>query len=533
MSNIEQLRRKLGYIPDLISSDFSVFSELSNSEIETIATTHPANSTIVRKAQVYRTIQKAMSNGDSCSKIDFEFCENGTNELDFTDVTFVNEFAFLTEILKKEESVLKNLIRIGSLGKVHQSLIDVAKKPDNAFGGNLSTEQMAFFRSSLTNKVTLLSGGPGTGKTTSNKFLINALLNFGLFTSDEIALLGATNRCLSSYSDLSVNVLTVHKALGFNPYKNTFKASKDSPLPFKFIVVDECTMLNLDAFSALFESIPDDAHLILSGDRNQLSSVGVGDTFYDLSMLELGAALKKHFLSKNFRSKNDIGELLQHISGIKKLDKSALSKINFVKSPISDAEFYEKFLKILLRFQQSGLSIITDLQVLSATYKGAGGIININELIHKAITPDSNLIDVGDKVTIGKTNASLNQGEQVVVVDVSKCGRAYGVRKDNGEVIYIRSASVPKLSNCMSIHEAQGSEWNHGLLILNKKDLSWLGFRGVNTAASRFKESVTFYGDVSLEDLFDLSNNPKKTLASIFNYNSISLLNYLKENSLP
>lgn len=526
MKELEKLKLKFGYLPDLAKADFKGHLDFSMKDVFVLAAGQPNTKELVSKAKLYFDLRKERSSGNSATI--FNEQTHGQKDL-FEDVTFVNEFAFLTDDLTKELSVYTNIIRISTTKPPHASVSALAAKSHSLLSGRLSDEQLDFVSSCFNRRVSILSGGPGMGKTHTNKCLVNFIIDHGVFNRDEIAVLGSTNKCLASYSDLRVDVLTAHKALGFNPFRGDFIKSLSNKLKYKFIIVEESSMLDLSSIACLLSAIDDDAHLVLCGDKDQFGCVGVGDVFFDLCSLDFGDLINKVSLTKNYRSNSELSLFLEFLRGDKSVAPASLSSVNIVHAPKVAESYYEKLLKVLLKFQSSGLSMLTDLQILSPTYAGMGGITKINELIHKAITEDNFSIDIGDKISIGKPSGEFTQGEQLIVSEVSKGGNSFGVMK-KGIMMYTRQSNMPTLSHCLSIHEAQGSEWNNGLILLDKESIKWLGFRGVNTAASRFRNSLTFYGDIAFSDFLDLDTTPRSTLASAFGYNMKSLLTFLRSH---
>src|SRR5581483_9470467 len=125
----------------------------------------------------------------------------------------------------------------------------------------------------------ILTGGPGTGKSTS----IRALLMLLHSRKVDVALAAPTGRAAKRLTEATgAQAKTLHRLLEFAPHDNSYQRNEDNPLPYQFVVVDEFSMVDILLFYHLLKALPRESHLLLVGDADQLPSVGPGNTLRDL-----------------------------------------------------------------------------------------------------------------------------------------------------------------------------------------------------------------------------------------------------------
>lgn len=515
MAGLDNLKRKLGYIPDLSKIDFSVFTQIKKHDLDELIAHQNPSGEVVFKLQIYSKLQAAHSSGNTYT----QHAERKGGVESFAlpaDIVEINGWLGLLKSLQEEINTIKLVIE------------HVTSAPNPAFRipsiKRVGGELYSLIRSVARSPLCILSGGPGTGKTTLVKRFIDYANSEYKLPLDKIAVFGASNKCLSAYSELEVDVSTVHKGLGFNPFRNVFSKNKSSPLPYSLVFVEESSMMDSYVFNTLISALRPGCHLILVGDHLQLGSVGLGEPFFSLCNLSGDGLVPRIILNRCHRSVVGIINLVNTLR-VSNTTPDVGEGVYFVKAHTEPVSYFSKLLKILFKFQNAGFNVMRELQILSPSYRKLGGIDDINQLLHSALTQSRYAVDVGDKVVIQKSAGGVFQGEQFVVSEISDDGMAIGVTNERlKNTTYIRHINMPRLAHCLSIHESQGSEWEHGLICINKSDLKWLGVRGVITALSRFRKTVTLYGDITLSDLLSAPPVNKSTLFSIVGHNTESLL---------
>lgn len=520
MTILDQLHLKFGYLPNVETCSLDVLMQVNSDEFKFLLT-KISNIELTQKR--YSVAMKFLAASEFHDlAINLNSDDLITSEaLESLGLIQVSDYVFTSDYYNCEVRIHAKLIRSLDnsnsrvLSQIEMLTIDALKTAMDQ-STSLNKNQLLAIINSIEEPVSIVTGGPGTGKTRVIKTMVKTFISSGILTAKDICILTPTNSAKALYPNMDCSVSTVHKALGFNPFKADYRFTSDNPLPFSLVVIDEATMLDFATFDALLCAIPSNCRIVLVGDGDQLGSVKGGDVFFDLVQINYLPLVK---LVDNYRSNSSILDLLSSIEKNVEHDFLSTSSTHLISAKLDRNAYYEKLLRILLRLQNAGIDIIKDLQILSPTNNGTGSNNEINRIIHSAITPDEHPIDIGDKIIIGKTAAHFFEGEQGLVIDISSTGTTLKIQtKSNPQGSFIRSPSQPRLSHCLTIHASQGTEWLDGLICINKHDLNWIGKRGLVTAISRFKRSVTIYSDATAFDLTNLKDVHKTTLASALNY---------------
>lgn len=359
----------------------------------------------------------------------------------------------------------------------------------------------------LKNKVGVLTGGPGTGKTTILKAICDIL------TAKRVKiLLGApTGRAAKRMQEATrVSAATIHRLLKFDPAAGGFTANTDNPLNGDFIIIDESSMLDTKLAAALLRAIPGSAHLLLVGDVNQLPSVGAGNVLGDLIQSGITAVTR---LDTVFRQGARSG-IVTIAHGIlhsdahpphpevdpKKLDFT--QDIHFVQVDEPEAcvrmvtelccEILPKNLK---------LDPLRDIQVLAPMHKGTGGIQAFNQALQDKLRGPharGGRITAGDKVIQTRNNYDklIFNGDFGVVLEVHPESGDLLIDFDGTRVEFERGEqSDLQLAYAVSIHKSQGSEFPAVIIPLLRQHSIMLARNLVYTAITRGRKQVILVGD--------------------------------------
>ncbi|MEK9164430.1 MAG: AAA family ATPase, partial [Chloroflexota bacterium] len=260
----------------------------------------------------------------------------------------------------------------------------IEKAARQAGQGELSEEQRLAVRRALENKISVITGGPGTGKTTALKTLIHALES----SNHSYALTSPTGRAAKRLSEATGRpAKTIHRLLGFQPGIG-FNFKEGNTLPVHALIVDEASMIDLLLMNNLLKALDPLAHLLLVGDVDQLPSVGAGDVLRDVIDSNTAAVTR---LSLIFRQAQD------------SLIITNAHRINHGENPLTPNEAKDFFLftvedpeeaanwvvdvvqnRIPAKF---GLHPVDEVQVLSPMYRGAVGVANLNVRLQEALNP--------------------------------------------------------------------------------------------------------------------------------------------------
>lgn len=405
-----------------------------------------------------------------------------------------------------EKSITESL---GMIHHTHAKLppIDIDKAVEwsqSRAGFEFAPEQTTALKAALSSKISVITGGPGTGKTT----ILRALVEILHAKHVRCMLAAPTGRAAQRMSQATgAFAQTIHRLLKYDPAAGGFVHDEDTPLATDFLIVDEASMLDTLLAKSLFRAIPASAHLVLVGDIHQLPSVGPGAVLHDV--IHHGK-LPTTSLQRIFRQGNQSSivttahAILSGQAASPKTDSS--SDLEFIKAS-SPEDCLEIVTKIYKKYSQnrSLSNPLLDVQVLAPMHKGVAGIANLNEKLQEALNPHSTTIPtgagkfkVGDKVI--QTRNNYDKG-----IFNGDLGRIASVNKDTGSLLVdfeeqrveIERMEIPDLSlaYAISIHKSQGSEFPVAIITLLKQHFVMLKRNLLYTGITRGKKKVFLVGD--------------------------------------
>ena len=333
----------------------------------------------------------------------------------------------------------------------------------------LSAEQRQAVRLALTNKVCVLTGGPGTGKTTTLRALIRVLER----RQHPVALCSPTGRAAKRLSEATGRpAQTLHRLLGFAP-TGGFKFNEQQRLPAHLIVVDEVSMLDLILTNNLLKAVDPAAHLLFVGDVDQLPSVGAGNVLGDLvssgqvPVIRLGAIFRQAAGSHIITNAHRINQGQMPVFDADSADFFLFSEDEPEAAAARVVEVVQT--RIPRRF---GLDPLADIQVLAPMHRGSAGVANLNLLLQAALNPPSaarperqlvgRIYRAGDRVMQIRNNYQKEafNGDIGRLDSVDLENQTLTVIFDARPVIYEWSEADELVhAYAVSIHKAQGSEF--------------------------------------------------------------------------
>ena len=372
-------------------------------------------------------------------------------------------------------------------------------------------DQKHAIRAALTEKISIITGGPGTGKTT----ILRAVVEILKAKKVKVRLASPTGRAAQRMSEATgSSAQTIHRMLKFDPAEGQFSVNHSSPLRSDALIVDEVSMLDCRLAAALLQSIPSHAHLVMVGDVDQLPSVGSGNILADLigsrriPVTRLSTIFRQQeksaIIETAYRILNGNPSPPRPITGLGSLRSN--EDLQFLKTT-SPQECVELIVGICNQFipERTTYDPLMDTQVLAPLHKGIAGIRNLNlELQTRLNSNDSGLsigntrFRLGDKVIQTRNNydKSIFNGDIGRVVSVERDGSGLTVEFVNEPVALDRfDISDLQLAYTTSVHKAQGSEFPIVIIPLLKQHYIMLQRNLLYTAVTRGKRHVIIVGD--------------------------------------
>ncbi len=368
----------------------------------------------------------------------------------------------------------------------------------------LASRQIDAIRMTIRNKVMVITGGPGTGKTT----IINAVLKIFSQLQVKILLAAPTGRAAKRMSETTGHESrTIHRLLEFSMTRGGFQKDEDSPLDCDLLVVDEASMIDTILMHHLLKAIPVHSAFILVGDVNQLPSVGAGNVLNDIIASEKVAVVRLNEIFRQAQKSRIIVNAHSINNGI----------VPYTGNPSRNDDFYfieqedpQKVLENILQLVASripdrfGFHAVDDIQVLSPMHRGVIGAGNLNQELQKALNSEERGVVSGnrsflvnDKVMQIRNNydkdvfngdigriQSVSIEQQEVVICFDGRNRVYDF-SDLDEIV---------LAYAISVHKSQGSEYPVVVIPVLTQHYMLLQRNLIYTAVTRGKKLVVMVG---------------------------------------
>jgi len=443
------------------------------------------------------------------------------------------EALYLPFFFKAELEIAKGIIENLKFLK-NQLVLDTKhyiEESEKEMGIKFAPKQVEAIESSLREKIMILTGGPGTGKTT----IIRAIIKIYNKLGRRVLLCAPTGRAAKRLSETSgEDAKTIHRLLEYKPGENIFLKNEKNPLKADLIIVDEFSMVDIPLMFHFMKAIPPWTSLIFVGDKDQLPSVGPGNILKDLIQ---SGIIKVVELDEIFRqSRESMIVVNSHRIRRGEFPYIYRDRDDFVFIPEEDEE---KAFQIIVKLVTEDLPekfgfnpISSQIQIISPLYKGIAGVENFNRTLQERLNPKGGSFSgipfrIGDKVMQIKNNydKDIYNGDIGRVIYIDEKG--INVLFDR-EVRYEREElDELTLAYAISVHKSQGSEYEACVMPVLIQHYIMLQRNLLYTALTRAKRIAVLVGSKKALAIAIRNNKPYKR-----NTRLSSLLGELKNEQL-
>ena len=514
----DQVAQKLGIATDdsrrIDAAIIQTLDDLTMETGDTFTTTKPL---------LQQTIQ-LLAQG-SGGRVSTDLIANQIVELEKNqEISYADEKIYPTALYNAEWQIADHLHRLLTVDQeklpattIEKTVTEVADQS----GITYDQVQKEAIKTALNSKVMLLTGGPGTGKTTIIKGIVassakihNLSLDVNEYKEKSFPVLlaaptGRAAKRMSEATDLPAS--TIHRLLGLNGREMpTDMNARD--LEGSLLIIDEMSMVDTLLFKTLIQAVPTSMHVVLVGDKDQLPSVGPGQIFHDL--LDF-AELPKVELTNIHRQAADSTIIpLAHAIKEGKLPSDLTNKMPDRSFISCHANQVPSVVQQIIDLSKKRDYSANDIQILAPMYRGQAGIDRLNELAQQAYNPPANgkqevdfrglTFRVGDKVLqlVNVPEKNIFNGD-IGKITAIESGRTVGKKNesitvdfDGNEVSYSRMEwNQLRLAYCISIHKAQGSQFKMVLLPIVQQFSRMLQRNLLYTAITRAAEKLVLIGE--------------------------------------
>ncbi|MDJ0717814.1 MAG: ATP-dependent RecD-like DNA helicase [Prochloraceae cyanobacterium] len=423
----------------------------------------------------------------------------------------------------------------------------------------LSNEQQSALLMAERHRISILTGGPGRGKTHVLKTLVEWLKK----NRHKIALAAPTGKAAHRMADMTrFEATTIHRLLQWEGVGRSFFYNQNNPLEIDWLIVDEFSMVDIFLFNSLLKALPSHASVLLVGDADQLPSIGPGMVLRDLLLSE---AIPSTHLTTVFRQDAgssiifaadsiNIGQVpsidrFTSPSEWEKCDNCALLETSLTQTPA-------KIVELVRSIAATDVNLNHQLVVLSPMKKGPAGVHNLNSLLQPIFNPkDANKKElsvdevtyrVGDRVIQLKnrydTDPAVMNGENGFVVDTDPAKKSVTVEFTEGAKVTYPLGDLEQIMHSFAItcHKAQGSEFQYVIMPLLMSHRIMLTRQLVYTTITRAQSVFIAVGEYSALKLAVATDKPAKRFTQLttlllkqfsFLSEKLNLLHSLKKNA--
>ncbi len=418
----------------------------------------------------------------------------------------VDDRYYLSYDLNNEKYIAKALLMDREELETDKLNLDMAIKDlESYLNIEYDVKQKEAIKTFFEEKISLIIGGPGTGKTTLITSLVSIFKDF--FPYNNIIVVAPTGRAAKRINELTkVESKTIHSLLRWNKDDDSFIQDEDNPILYDCLIIDEFSMVDSNLFASLLKASSYVKKICIIGDDKQLPPIRQGDVLRDLIESNL---FKVTYLDTNHRQKegNDIIELSNDINENKVNFNKYQNDVTFIDINNLNAEDIVHIIDEDIKRDDDSINM----QVLSPMYKNEFGIDNLNNLLQSYFNPPDKrkkekafgkyIFRENDKILELKNrpNDDVYNGDIGTLIEIDEKAKSFLVNYQSVDVFYnFEELADISLAYALSVHKAQGSEYQNVYFIFDRSQRHMLYKKLIYTAVSRAKKKLVLIGDMAV-----------------------------------
>lgn len=414
---------------------------------------------------------------------------------------------FLAALYQAEYLSAKNIARL-KIGNPPWGIIDTEKAiawAQTQTNIILSSSQYAAVTLALKNKITIITGGPGVGKTT----IINSILKIVYAKKIRVSLCAPTGRAAKRLNEATgYPAKTIHRLLEYDPRAHAFKHNQNNHLSTDMIIIDEASMIDIMLWYNLIKSIPNHASVLIVGDTDQLPSVGPGAVLSDMINSQAIPIVKLTEIFRQASNSQIIVNAHRINQGQFPIQNTAaeLTDFYFIQANTPE-EIQEKLLQVITEKipKRFHFDPKHDVQVLTPMHRGGLGSRALNSILQSKLNPNSGLkidrfgttFSSGDKIiqNINNYDKDVFNGDIGIITNIDLEESIVQINFDGHIVSYdFNELDEIALAYATSIHKSQGSEYTAVVIPISTQHYMLLARNLLYTAVTRGKKLVIIIG---------------------------------------
>ena len=434
--------------------------------------------------------------------------------IDEAFIILIDDKYFYYKLYEAENGIADRIGYLSLKNSFDMVSLDDIKSLEEYYNITYSEDQRLAIKEAIKSNILVITGGPGTGKTTIIKAICKLYQDLNGFSYDDLmdnlTLLAPTGRAAKRIAEHTLlKASTIHRFLKWNKEDNTFNINEYNKSNTKFVIIDESSMIDVYLMHSLFLGLKDNTKIILIGDYNQLPSVGPGQILKDIVDSNMVNIVKLNTLYRQDENSN-INQFAYNIID-NNFSYDFLNRgddLIFIEANNDNIKDYLK--DIIIKYKNNLDSDFNKFITLAPVYKGDNGIDDLNMFMQDIINPKGNkneiLIDgmvyrCGDKVIelVNMVDENVFNGDIGRILKIKSSGQREVLVDFDGNIVKFTPSTFANftLGYTISIHKSQGSEFDTVIIpILNKYGIM-LYRKLIYTAITRAKKKLILIGEIT------------------------------------